>query len=206
MKKEYVEQFFKDGTIRLSSFRKFSEHPDEPRRDDWEGKVASAAKGPFGTIISFSILGRNAYVLCGSTSCASSVREQFPDSDAAIVIHNPTSFAIEVAKQIPHFTGGMEGDCIYRSDRFISRLFEDPLPTDTVKNAKDLSDEERRRLAEAHIRDIEVEAMLIKEEKYSSQLEYRFLWNCSQSKDQLFVTAPFARQYCTPLDFSDIGR
>ena len=41
MDKQYVEQFFVDGSLRLSSFRRFSQHSDEERQDCAEGTAIS---------------------------------------------------------------------------------------------------------------------------------------------------------------------
>ena len=37
MDAEYVESFFRDGSLRLSSFARFAKHPDEQLRDKAEG-------------------------------------------------------------------------------------------------------------------------------------------------------------------------
>ena len=41
MKPEYVDAFFNDGSLRLSSFESFRRHPDEKRKDaEYRNKVA----------------------------------------------------------------------------------------------------------------------------------------------------------------------
>ncbi len=40
LEKQWVEAFFADGTLRLSSFARFAEHEDEQRRDENEGKTS----------------------------------------------------------------------------------------------------------------------------------------------------------------------
>jgi hypothetical protein len=67
MKPEHIDDFFRDGSLRLSSFESFRKHPDEARRDVQEGMVAMIVNTPTGP---FNILGANgqeAYILCAST-------------------------------------------------------------------------------------------------------------------------------------------
>lgn len=67
MKTEYVEAFFRDGSLRLSSFKIFREHPDELRRDEMEGQINMNIDVPNGKL---SVLANNmqeAYIICAST-------------------------------------------------------------------------------------------------------------------------------------------
>jgi hypothetical protein len=63
---EFVDAFFKDGSLRISSFAKFQEHPDEQRRDGKEGQMAVDVKIANGGYVSSRGKYGNAYVLSSS--------------------------------------------------------------------------------------------------------------------------------------------
>ena len=66
---EYVEAFFKDGSLRLSSFSQFKKHKDEQRFDKHEGKlyyvIRTSKEGGY-TIEVMTKTPDNAYVLSAS--------------------------------------------------------------------------------------------------------------------------------------------
>jgi hypothetical protein len=55
MDDKYVESFFRDGSLRLSSFASFAKHPDEQLRDKAEG-IGSRFSVGVGAIVMFSVL------------------------------------------------------------------------------------------------------------------------------------------------------
>jgi hypothetical protein len=71
LEREYVDRFFKEGALRVSSFAQFAEHPDEERQDGKEGWGTVIQTTPGGaaghTLFAHMSQGANAYVLCGST-------------------------------------------------------------------------------------------------------------------------------------------
>jgi hypothetical protein len=113
---QYVEAFFRDGSLRLSSFARFAEHPDEQRKDTTEGMGARFGIGSHATINWFGGRGHDHYVLCGTIHNTKNVRDQFKQYDACMAIDNVTAFANAVASAIPYFKGGTEGMVIYQDD------------------------------------------------------------------------------------------
>ena len=77
IRREYVDAFFQDGSLRLSSFEAFCRHPDEARRDVEEGKAAMQIASPGGNLSAITFNGQEAYVLCGSMA------ESHPGEDMA---------------------------------------------------------------------------------------------------------------------------
>src|SRR5882672_12517894 len=111
----YAEEFFREGTLRIPSFSAFQENPDEQRGDDMEGRVAAELRGPN---INYAIQawnGQAAFVLCGSLVESEHMKEIF-SSKAAIRILDVVGFSDVVSRHVPGFTGGMQGNCIYRDD------------------------------------------------------------------------------------------
>jgi len=41
LEQEYIDAFFRDGSLRLSSFKQFAKHKDEARNDWGEGNLSS---------------------------------------------------------------------------------------------------------------------------------------------------------------------
>src|SRR5215831_11408391 len=98
MKTQYVDAFFADGSVRLSSFEAFRRHPDEMRRDGQEGLVAMEIEAPNGTSSILGANGQEAYILCASTI------ESAPKTPAhdrsAFRILNCLGFADAISRQI----------------------------------------------------------------------------------------------------------
>jgi hypothetical protein len=108
---KYVESFFGDGSLRLSSFARFAEHPDEQLRD--KGIGSRFAIGSKATIAMVGGRGRDCYVLCASLHNTEEVRKQF-GYNACIAIDNIIGFANAVSLKLPYFTHGIEGPVIYQ--------------------------------------------------------------------------------------------
>ncbi|MEI6452600.1 MAG: hypothetical protein WCP98_21970, partial [Actinomycetes bacterium] len=116
LKSEYVEAFWADGSLRLSSFAQFATHADEQRHDASEGSASVICRTDDGggqTIAARAVLGQNAYVLCGGTHHDPRLMKAF-DCDSYIRIENPIAFGQAVARRISGFSGGAEGLCLYQ--------------------------------------------------------------------------------------------
>ena len=80
MDRKYVDRFFEDGSLRLSSFSSFAKHSDEERQDEAEGSgmvVHVCPDGDAKTMTAMLGQGENAYVLCGSTLYEPELAETF---------------------------------------------------------------------------------------------------------------------------------
>jgi hypothetical protein len=67
LEKKYVDLFFEKGIIRISSFLRFQEYPDEIRGDVSEGKGAVVSKGGDGfQFIGATEAGKDCYILSTS--------------------------------------------------------------------------------------------------------------------------------------------
>jgi hypothetical protein len=74
---KYVEDFFRDGSLRLSSFVRFAKHPDEQLRDTREGFGSRFGLGSQVTISMVSGRGHDCYVLCATLHNTEAVRKVF---------------------------------------------------------------------------------------------------------------------------------
>jgi hypothetical protein len=190
--KEYVEEFFSSGRLRLSSFNTFRNHKDEERRDQNEGRVHAEINTPNANHHILAINGQEAYVLCGGLVENPTMEASF-STRYGIRILNPLAFADAISVRIPGFVGGSQGNCIYRSATIIrkqdSTLFEPPANQESMEKWASDYDEYVARQTK--------EAFFIKQLKFAHQNEYRFIWFAQgYEQDELFVISPEARQYC----------
>ncbi len=196
--KNYVEDFFADGSLRLSSFQRFAQHQDEQRNDASEGFGLRSGVGSEMSVFTVQGRGADCYVLCGSMHDTAATRECFPDCDGCIIIDNPTEFAAQVALQIPYFKGGYEGSCIYQDDASIQKSLGTTTPEELYGKfqnedgtiSMDLIPHVASRVGG-------IEEFFIKLGKYSPQSEYRFLWQSKGILDgHLDIKVPDAIQLC----------
>ena len=119
MAAKFVEDFLRDGSLRLSSFAQFAKHPNEQMKDGQEGWGMRVGMGKGMTILSRQGRGSDCYVLCGTLNNTTDARKLFA-SDGCFVIDNITAFANAVSAKIP-FVGGLEGFAIYQDDTTITK-------------------------------------------------------------------------------------
>lgn len=190
LKTEYVEAFFRDGTLRLASFKTFRKHPDELRRDPQEGLVAMEIEAPNGRTSILGASGQEAYVLCAST-----VETTLPDdgSVAAFRILDTLGFANAISSQIPGFLGGVEGLCSYRDNTMLKKKDSRPIrPPSEGENPEKWFEDQQRYIGRQTI-----DAFFMKESRFSHEAEYRFIWFASgPRKEYLDIKCPAALQFC----------
>lgn len=198
MEKKYVDEFFADGSLRLSSFAQFSQHPDEPRRDEAEGTAISTLSDGNRTAFYSSRFGVSSYVLCGSISSAPEVTKAFGPS--AIVIHDTVPFAAAVARALPGYRQGLEGFCEYQDGRLIYQK----LPHGALEALHEKHKLPDGKMNMDFIHELAnhsaIQQMLLKDSKYSYQLEYRLIWECTQIENYIDIKIPEALQFCKRID------
>ena len=198
MQSQYVDQFFKDGSLRLSSFRLFAKHADEGRRDTTEGRNILFGTNDKASVFMMVAMGFDCFVLCGTTSNIESTKKDFSDCDACLVIDDTIEFANRVSFQIPYFKRGIEGPVIYSDDPSIGRSLGPASADEMLEKYKlpngeinmDMLSDLRRRMGGP-------EEMFVKSGVYAHQSEYRLLWQSSQpTSDFIDIKAPDAIQFC----------
>jgi hypothetical protein len=114
----YVDAFFADGSIRLSSMEKFRSYPDEERGDPREGERHARhtnAQGSQFVFINAQPAGHNAYVLSFTSNNHAGGMQTFGNS--AFRVKSSFQFGAALSAAIPNFVEGIEGPCIY-TDQF----------------------------------------------------------------------------------------
>lgn len=192
MESKYIDQFFADGSLMLSSFERFAQHADEQRNDTSEGCGVRILTGSQMTVVMATGRGKDCYVLCGATANTSDVRRCFPEADACLVIDNPLEFANAISTAVPSFLGGAGGHCIYQDDTTIARSGEGRAIEEFVGGFEGI------RAAAAAAGGLE--EVFVKHSRYAAQAEYRMLWrSAAPVEDRIFIKCPAARSVCRRL-------
>jgi hypothetical protein len=189
MGRQYVDDFFNEGHLRISSFDAFRKHPDEARRDEEEGRASMLITSSESRMTAIAFNGQEAYVLCAST-----VEQPIDrDSSAGIRINDTVAFPAAVSRQLPGFVGGTEGSCIYRESTIYEaknqRSFTPPKEGEDPEDWADRSD----RILGEHMQN----KFFIKPLKFFKESEYRMIWFCNgKPRDFIDITCKDAVRFC----------
>jgi hypothetical protein len=194
---QYVDAFFEDGSLRLSSFAQFAKHKDEARHDPVEGQamfVNRTTEGTGQTLTAVTKHGANAYVLSTSTRYDADLMHAF-NTNSCFVIQDSLNFGVAVARSVPGLQAGLEGVCVYRD----TKIVEGNLPQVDLEAYRDpASGLIRIDLLTAAINsDMGAIPFFVKDKTYAYQSEYRMVWLTDVPvQDHLEVRVPSARQFC----------
>jgi hypothetical protein len=192
---KYVDEFFNEGILQLSSFKVFRKHPDEERVDIYEGRPMLQIGRPNG---SFAIVGINAaetYILCTTSVECLKMEASFDTSDG-FRITNSLAFAECISRCIPGYIWGIEGFCDYRDNLLIEKYDSNP-----IKGPDEYGSlEEWERKTDEYVGQQMIDGFFLKRLKYAHQSEFRMIW-CGSGKEQKYlkITCPEARKFCQRL-------
>ena len=202
MDTQFIDLFFEKGILRLSSFKKFKEYPDEIRGDKNEGNgsvTGTTDKSGFQFHV-MSNLGSDSYMLCGSIIDSDSIRKTF-ETDTCFRIVKPLDFSVAVSNAILGFKQSFQGFCNYREHRMIKKLipgmdindFTGPEGTIIIGGQK--GNERKDKILGNGI-----DLMFLKEKRYQDQCEYRFVWTINTQFYSMFdfidIECKEAVQFC----------
>jgi hypothetical protein len=202
MSDRWVRSFFRDGSLRLSSFALFRRHADEQRLDTHEGlaSIWQSVTAPDGRPMTMRVDlegGSHGYVLCAAMRHDPVLMNAF-QCDSYIRIWNTTKFGESVAKCLPGFVRGVEGPCLYQAQRAVvarSDGSRPPVVPASLKTREEVGEWARR----VAIRNAEHYLLFLKHTSYAHQSEYRMLWFVdSPVTGHIDIKAPDAREFCTP--------
>jgi len=199
---EWIEAFFDDGSLRLTSFKKFATYGDEARGDAMEGFGSPLGFTNSGQTIGVVMRqGMDAYVLCASHRLDEALRVEF-ERNSAFLIVDPVGFGLSIASVLPGFMYGFEGSCRYAAERGIRRRINADMeayrqPDGSI--SMDFMQSVGAQLGGP-------ELMLLKRKKYTAQQEYRLVWMThGEAQEHIDIKCPDARQFCRrllPLDWN----
>jgi hypothetical protein len=192
LEEEYVDSFFREGKLRLSSFRAFREHTDEQRGDQFEGRVSAEIHGPNVRHSVIAVNGEAAFILCASLVENRRMEASFSTA-ACIRILDVVAFADMVSRRVPGFVGGFQGNCVYRDDTTLRKQNSQQfVPPSAGEDPGKWATEQDRFVAKQTS-----EGFFYKRLRYAHQNEYRFIWFAEGNEaKELFVTCPEAVRFC----------
>lgn len=196
MEKQYVDEFFENGRLRLSSFQQFATHKDDQRFDENEGQVSlfhRTSKNGGQTLYIRMEFDDNAYVLCGSSIPSVPLMRKF-QADSAIIIRDVPGFICAIAAQIPSVIRTVHGVCCYQSTRAIERDLGWIDIADGQTN--DPRHMKQKGIQTALSQLVTDDVLFLKNWRYAKQAEYRLLWIVQRPEPFLYVHVPDAIQYC----------
>ncbi len=193
---QYIEDFFVNGNIYLSSFQNFKKYEDEMQGDRTEGhNLVGGFNGKDSSHFVSYEGGINAYVLCATNSLNENVIKDFKGV-GAIKIKDSVNFGKEIVRKLPFVNTGIEGDCIYGDSKVQTlenehnKVFQDI----DFKNPVSIKEE----LSQITLG---VE-MFMKHKKYEHQQEHRLLWFSEVQIDNgIVIHCPEAIKYCDKIIF-----
>jgi len=202
MNKEFVELFFEKGVLRISSFKKFKEYPDEIRGDKNEGNggVTGTSDTSGFQFHVMSNVGSDAYMLCGSIIESDKIKKTF-NTNACFRIVKPLDFSVAVSNAILGFKQSFQGFCNYREHRIIKKLIPGMDINDFTGPEGDIiigGEKGNQRTNE--ILGNGIDLMFLKEKKYQEQFEYRFVWTINSQfypmSEYIDINCKEAAQFC----------
>lgn len=196
IERRYVEQFFRTGELRLTTYAQCQVHECNVRRDSNEGKSSFSLDlnnvGMEGWGV--QTVGWQSYILCASLCESERLKERFK-VDSYFRINNVIGFFNAVSKSLAGFEAGKIGSCIYRGESVIEKgLKFKGVPQNEIK-AKDTNG-----LAfEPVAFEMSDEPYFIKSDLFSVEGEFRLIWSVSYDvKEPISVYCPEALQFCEP--------
>lgn len=195
--KKFVDDFFKTGDLRLSSFKEFSKHPHELCRDKEEGSgtvVHKNSKGKGAMFTAQMSQGHESYILCSSTVYHKQIAKKF-GANSGFRINDISSFANAISAYLPGFMFGMEGQCQYFPERVIYGDVGE-INLEKMKDSEgNLDIREMLGLVSIAAGD---NLFFLKQDDYLDEYEYRLIWNTAdKTEDFIDIKCPGAVQFCT---------
>lgn len=202
--KKYVDEFFEEGKIRLSSFAKFKELKDEQKGDSNEGNSVLWGISEEQSVMAVTSHGHDAFVLCGSLILNKEVMADF-QADDCIVISDPAKFAMSIANCIPEIRGILLGPCRYQKDKTLQRRMGNFRIEDLRVSSNDQSID-MNKIFQLSSQVGGDNVFFTKVEKYAPQHEFRFLWFTwdSIASSDIYIVCPEATKFCRRLSNLDL--
>ncbi|MFK8010803.1 MAG: hypothetical protein AB8B80_02100 [Marinicellaceae bacterium] len=194
-RKEHIDDFFKTGKLKLSTYFSNREAENKARKDEMEGKQFNRIHNKSGDY--FVDLVNEPYkgwfTFCTSAEYNPEKFFTLFDSNSCFEITDLKGFANEVAKVLEKYSNGFMGPVIYSDDRYFNYYLHD------FPHAPDIS-------KDTHMQDLVIllsnltmgdKKIFFRKRKYFlPQFEFRFVWRVINFNHSEFIICPEARKYC----------
>jgi hypothetical protein len=198
----YINDFFRDGSLMLTTYERCKVHEDKKRRDVNDGKRNYLLTHAEIAVAGIESVGRRSYLLC--TSMIAGV-DHF-DDNSYFAINDPLAFASAIARSVPAFRSGRLGKCQYRADPSLSRESERPVMPDPSElfaardqKATELAFEKMRQaMADSIGKELGAETYFVKAEvPFKKDAEFRFIFTVeNEVSGPLVIPRSEAHKFC----------
>jgi hypothetical protein len=204
MPKQFVDDFFNHGKLRIGSFKKFKQNENIQKGDKSEGNAYIVGSSSTLSFMSVANYGSDAFVLSTSLVIINELQTLF-ESDDCIVITDPISFAIEVSKKVEHFRGLLVGACRYQPNKTIQRNIPN-IDIDSLRVSENDHGIDVNKLFALSSTVAGDDVFFNKLMIHSPQHEFRFIWFTwnGDVADFIDIECPEAIQFCRRLNELDI--
>jgi len=201
MDQRFIDQFFENGILRISSFRKYKTYPDEIRGDKSEGGGSYETKTKEGTqFLLMTNTGESEYMLCSSLIQNEDLKKKFSVNSYFKII-KPLEFSAAISNSIPGCTQSFLGFCNYQDYRIIKKKIHDfSINEFTDEKGSIIIGGPKMSQRTNEIMENGIELMFLKESKYQTQAEFRFIWSINSQfyriKEHFDIECKEAIQFC----------
>ena len=212
LEEKYIESFFSDGKLFLTTYQRCRSHENEVRKDEDEGKYDLHFQGSQQSMFLKRRSGDNSHMLCTSFSLNTKLFTHFK-VDSCFRIDDPGGFILAVAKCIPTVKNIHSGSVQYLLQRNARRQFEEKEFMPDFQRIIDVAQQRVqgdletvwREVHEDHAKRIEGLISKIsyyaKPMSYVNEAEYRMVWETDQpAAEGILISCPEAVKYCSRVD------
>lgn len=187
----FIDDFFHNGNILLSSFADYRKYKDNELGDVSEGETFNHGYTQNNkSIISLTKFGLTSYCMCTSTLLEETLKEKF-NRDSVFRIKDPINFILQINKSLTRVTEVYYGNCIYLHDK----IFNIKIPDFELgeNGAKSVNDDPLNLVAQLKRPD----RFFLKDIKYQAQSEYRIVWITDREVNSpIIINCPEAIPFC----------
>ena len=200
---DYIDAFFRDGSLRLTTYDHCKGLEDPARRDTKDGKRNYLLAHGNMAMAGIQGVGRKSYLLC--TSMRADVKHF--DVRSYFKVADPLGFAVAVARSVPKFQNGRLGMCLYKDDTSLSGLSDRPLTpnlyeiirTQDRHGIEKALNEMNQFHADLLDKALGAETYFVKAKvPFEEDAEFRFVFTCDEEvTGPIIVSCPDAIKFCT---------
>jgi hypothetical protein len=205
MDEEFIDLFFNKGILRISSFKKFREYPDEIRGDKREGSGAFNTKTKEGSqFLLMTDVGRSEYMFSTSLILDDSIKTQFKTNSCFKII-KPLEFSAAITNSLAGSTQAFLGFCNYQDNRILQKQIDDfSINEFTDDKGNFIIGGPKMNQRTNEIIGNGIDLLYLKENKYQSQAEFRFVWSINTKYfsmyEHLDIECKEAVDFCEKVD------
>lgn len=192
---EFIDKFFDEGEIKISSFNQYKKYNDNQLGDKLEGQTFNLGNFEKDNmhIGTYTSIGSNDYCFCTSTVLDKKLLQTF-SRNSVFRIKDPMNFILEITKSLTRVIEVLMGNCIYLDNKMIVKDISNVAMTDLQNEQGSVEFEKIMKVtnliqgADAHF---------IKLRHYQPQSEFRIIWKTDRPVDNgIIIKCPEAIKYC----------